>query len=219
MPIIPSSQPGKLVNNHSSRVIPNWVNGKPAYALVAIPESIDFSNSIVGVSRTKKVTILNIGFKPIKLSSVVITSTVGGNAVTSDAPQYVVNLLPGYALEVNLTYLPNVNASEYEGQLIVNPLVGHDPVVIPIIGNTTWNHVQDIDNMLTGLWEFIQRATLPAIVGDSPIISISNSSIAFEDAVVIGEESATVTVPITNSGSSPLVISDIAVTGDFEIQI
>lgn len=219
MPIIPSSQPGKLVNNHSSLVIPNWVNGKPAYALVAIPESIDFSNSIVGVSRTKKVTILNVGFKPIKLSSVVITSTVGGNAVTSDAPQYVVNLLPGYALEVNLTYLPDVSASEYEGQLTVTPLAGHDPVVVPIIGSTKWNHVQDVDDMLTGLWEFLQRATLPAIVGGSPLVSVGNSSIVFDNAVAVGGESSVVTVAITNSGGSPLIISDIAVTGDFEVQI
>lgn len=199
------------VRNHSSRVIPLWVNGRPAYKLAISPSELDFGNGTVGItSQPMAIELTNRGFQHIDMQGISITGAEF--KIISDLPT---RLRIDESVLIQVVFTP-ITFSESVGTLHVD-VGGGITYDIPLKGNGVWNHVAVVDRMLSGLWGFIQRSVQPALVDVGPQLSLSNTSLLFRDQVEVGQQSPIMTVVITNPGNRDLVLGDLLITGDFEI--
>ena len=200
-----------VVRNHSSRVIPLWVNGRPALKLTLEPKGLDFGGNIVGLpSEPMKLTITNIGFADITF----------GTARMSNPEFELLVALPevlkvNESLDLFVVYTP-VDYVASTGVLYLD-LGGGVVYEVELKGLGSWDHTQAVNTMLLNLWGFLQRSVRPALVTSGPQMSLSNTSVQFADPVEVGAESPEMTVTISNAGNKDLVIGDLLISGDYEI--
>lgn len=197
--------------NHSSRVIPDWIKGRPPYGASVNPTSLTFSGVITGDTLTKNLRVSNAGFYTLTLGTVVID----GAAYTKegDVPS---SLAPGAYFDLAITYAPTEDGQS-NGTLTINLGNSLDPIDVPLIGSAGWNYNAQIDEMISGLWGFIQRAVRPALTGDGPVASLSGSSLVFPGSTEVDQHSSIMTITLTNSGNQNLVVDSITASGDFEV--
>lgn len=200
-----------VVRNHSSRVIPLWVNGRPALMLTLDPKRLDFGGNTIGQpSEPMKLTITNIGFSDITF----------GTARMSNPEFELLVALPevlkvNESLDLFVVYTP-VDYVASTGVLYLD-LGGGVVYEVELKGLGTWDHTKAVESMLLNLWGFIQRSVRPALVTPGPQVSLSNTSVQFADPVEVGAESPVITVTISNAGNEDLVIGDLLISGDYEI--
>lgn len=200
-----------VVRNHSSRVIPLWVNGKPPFRLVVSPTELAFGGHTIGVpSEPMMVILTNDGFNPLPIVSVVLE---GKNySLTGTVPKVVP---VGFSVSLGVVFTPE-DFFESLGTLTVD-LGDNGKHVIPLTGAGAWDHTKAVDSMIAGLWAFIKRTVRPALTNDGPILSLSSSAVVFREGVEVGEQSEIMTITISNTGNRDLEIGDLLITGDFEI--
>lgn len=203
--------------NHSSRVIPLWVNGHPPYGVVATPASLDFSSTTVGTSSTQTVTITNTGFYSISPGTLSFTNPTE-YLCTATVP---LSLAPDESFDISVTYTP-INEGEGNSVLTLVLSNGLADLEIALTGSLGWDLTANVDAMLDAHWDFIQRSVQPHIAGGTlpvatPQVSLSTQSIVFGTTIVVGDESDAMSLVITNTGTADLVIDNLAVSGDFEL--
>lgn len=123
---IASLTPAKL---HSSRTVPEWVDGKPPYRLRFSNEAYLFPAAALNSTSHRVVLLSNTGFQPIEVSSVSITS-----AFTCFTGAYASPFLiqPGEQKELSVTFAPEV-AGSFTGSLVVASS-NHPTITLPIYG-------------------------------------------------------------------------------------
>jgi hypothetical protein len=195
---------------HSSRVIPLWVDGKPPYRVSITPGTLDFGKKLVGSVTTKEVVITNLGFEPLDLTSVVLSGE--GFKITSLVPK---SLHAEKSLTILIAFTSPL-VKVFLGNLVLDiPNIGQRQVLLR--AESVLDVGGMLDNMLNGLWGFLQRATLPALTTVGAVTSLSQTSVEYVDPVDVGMSSGITTITISNAGNQPLVIDNLAISGDFEI--
>ena len=196
---------------HSSRVIPLWVKGDPPYRITVAEDGLDFGSVLLGTPKTQAIHITNSGFHPMHITTVTLT----GNAAFSLPTIVDMKLSAGEVLELPVVFTPTV----------YGPVLGHldltfdntDPVSLRVKGSGVNDLIGLVDRMLNNLFGFLQRATLPALTTAGPLLSLSTTNIKYVDEVVVNGFSPVTEVVISNPGTQPLLLTDILITGEFEI--
>lgn len=197
--------------NHSSRVIPEWLDGKRELDLIAIPPELSFGQVPAGqMSEALKVIVKNNGLRRLKVMSVMKTGA--DFYMTGDIPYA---LDPNESFELSIIFIPSSSGLR-EGQITIVTQAGQK--IIGLTGQSVWDHEEEVNVMLDGLWEFIQRSVLPALTTTGPILSLANTSIEFPYPIPQGEVSEVIDLAINNVGTQALVIDNITISGDFELQ-
>lgn len=197
--------------DHSSRVVPLWVNGSPPHRLSLSDSTVSFGGRLINTpSEPMKLTLTNTGFNPLTFSEFQIDGD--DFAIVSELP---VKLPAGKSVDVYLTFTPS-SYTAITGKLVIKTTRGLTYEVV-LEGIGIWDHIAVVDLMLNGLWDFIKRAVRPALVSTGPQVSLSNTTVLFADLVEVGAESGVMTLTITNAGNRDLVISDLTISGDYEI--
>lgn len=198
--------------DHSSRVVPLWVNDSPPYELTLSHHTLPFGNSQVNVPSDPLVLkVVNTGFQPLTVESVTVT----GEAFSIPVGSPVVLDGGGGRLLVPVTFRPPVYGVHY-GELVITTKEGIVKKV-RLIGAGVWDYVNQVDGAITSLWEFLKRATRPALTNNGPVIDLGNTGVEFKGELVVGEETSDFDYVIANAGNQPLVIDQLTITGDFEI--
>lgn len=202
-----------VIANHSSRVIPLWVNGRPPYGVATTPQSLLFQ-TVAKQGQSKTLRVYNAGFYTLTVGTIEL---VGQDAGLFTMAGHIPDSLPaGGYFDLVISFLVDVDGN-YEAALVITPGNNILPYEVPLVAAVGWDYRSNVDSMIQGLWEFLQRAVRPALTGDGPEMSISASSIVFEGETEVGKYSAVKSITITNTGNSNLIIDSIAVSGDFEV--
>lgn len=196
--------------NHSSREIPLWQKGKAPYGLTIPKELLYFGDIVLGMVKVKQVELINIGIKPLYISE--ITLNGAGYSMPADYPKII---YPNTSVILPITFQPT-DYGLSAAILRIDAGIG-GVYQFRLLGQGIWDHVTAVTDMLDGLWEFLQRSTLPATTTTGPVLSLSNTAVSYTDPVEVGNSSGITTITISNLGNKPLVIDNLAVVGDFEI--
>ena len=198
------------LRNHSSRVIPLWVDGKPPFRVGVFPTTLDYGLRLVDVATPLRFKIVNHGFQTLVIKSITIT----GNKF--QLPTIIpTEVKANREVEVEVIYFSHEQGAA-SGHIDIE-FENLDTERVLLSGDSILDFPGLASKMLTGLWEFIQRATLPAITTTGPVLSLSNTAVSYTDPVEVGNSSGITTITISNLGNKPLVIDNLAVVGDFEI--
>lgn len=196
--------------NHSSRVIPEWIDGRPQFKLDVSPDPVTFGPVTVDeMSANFVVKVTNGGFDVLTILGIAVDAPY---LLGSQPPR---KILPGQTIDL----LIRVNPSDYGlimgNLLITTSEIGTKKTVM--LAQGVWDHVEHAKGMLNGLWEFIKRSVRPPLVADGPEISLNQPALLFKDPVIVGTGSQIMTTTISNVGNQTLTLSDPVVLGDFEI--
>lgn len=197
--------------DHSSRVVPLWVNGSPPYELTVSEHTVAFGNRLVASpSAPYNLLIKNTGFQPLNILS-----------VTSDSDMFTIPVIPvqvleaGQTLTVAIVFRPE-EYGVYSGSIHI--VADHGIAkTIRLVGAGVWDYVQQVDIAIEALFEFLVRATKPAITTNGPLLNLVNTAAEFVTELPVGTPSATIDFPISNAGNQALTVGNFAVTGDFAI--
>lgn len=195
---------------HSSRVIPLWVDGKPPYEVSVTESILAFGGVLLGGNTSKSIHVINTGFEPLGITGI----TINVEAFTLD-PVLPTLVRANKSIEIPVKFTPKVF-----GATLGNVTITFDKVPetkVSLTGSGVWDYIGLVDKMLADLWGFLQRATLPALTTNGPFLSLSLTSVAYVDPVDVGQTSPTTTITISNPGNQNLVLSNLAVSGEFEI--
>lgn len=194
---------------HSSRVIPLWVNGAPPHKLGISPEILDFGGQLLN-GQTVPLTIIltNTGFMPLDITSVALVG-----AAFSMQPVAARTLEPGQILAIPIVFAPT-DIGLSQGTLTIS-IAELGIRTVAIKGTGTWDYIAQVDTAINRLWGFLQRAVRPALTDSGPIISLPNTSIEFATEVPVGDDSELFLYTISNVGSQNVVLDNLQVTGDF----
>ena len=164
--------------------------GPPAApALTLSSTSIAFGSVTIGSSRTSTVTLNSTGTAPVLLQSI----QIAGGAFSVQPISLPQSLAPGQTLSIPVIFSP-ANAGTQQGQILLSDNAAGSPTSIALSG--------------TG-----QSAGPPA----APALTLSSNSIGFGN-VTIGS-SRTSTVTLNSTGTAPVVLQSIQVSGGaFSIQ-
>lgn len=197
--------------DHSSRVVPLWVNGSPPYEMSLSDHTLAFGGRLVGSPSEPMVLIItNTGFKPLTITSI----TVDGDAFSIG--EYESRVLDaGKILAVPVVYRPPIFGVNY-GVLEISSVEAGTKKV-RLLGSGVWNYAGAVDTAIDNLWKFLQRATRPALTTNGPIIDLGNTGIEFKNEISVGDGSDVFVYSINNAGNQPLIIDNIAISGDFEL--
>lgn len=198
--------------DHSSRVVPLWVDGRPPYELTVSTHTLAFGGQQVNVEDDPLILkITNSGFQPLHIESILITGPAFSIAVV--AP-HVIEGGGGVTL-VPVIFRPPVFGVHY-GKLVITTKEKVNKEV-RLIGSGIWDYVNQVDSAISHLWAFLQRATRPALTTNGPIIDLGNTGVEFKQELIVGAEQADFDYVVSNAGNQPLIIDNFTVTGDFEI--
>lgn len=196
--------------NHSSRVIPEWVDGRPQFKLDVSPNPVTFGPAVAEIISDNVIaTVTNNGFDVLTILGMAVTSPF---ILGSQPPA---KLLPGQSIEVLIRVLPTEFGLIMGSLSITTSEIGTLKTVL--LAQGIWDHVDQTKGMLTGLWEFLKRSVQPPLVKPGPEISLPQPALLFTDPVLLGTVSQVMTTTINNVGDQPLIISEPIVLGDFEI--
>ena len=183
--------------DHSSRVVPLWVNGSPPYEITLSEHTLAFGDRLVASpSAPYELVIKNTGFQPLNILSVLSDSDMFTITEVPAQP-----LLAGQSLIVPIVFRPD-GFGVYSGLLTIVADQGIE-LVVRMIGAGVWDYIQQVDLAIEALWGFLVRATRPAITTNGPLLNLDNTNAEFPIELPVGTPSAT--------------IGNFAVTGDFAI--
>lgn len=197
--------------DHSSRVVPLWVNGSPPLEMSLSEHTLAFGGRLVGTPSEPMVLIItNTGFKPLNIESILIDGDAF--SIADFVPRV---LEANKILAVPVIYRPPVFGVNY-GTLVITTKEGITKQV-RLLGAGIWDYVNAVNASIEKLWGFLQRATRPALTTNGPIIDLSNTGVEFKDEVPVGDDSVEFVYVISNAGNQPLIVDNFHVTGDFEL--
>lgn len=197
--------------DHSSRVVPLWVNGSPPLEMSLSEHTLAFGGRLVGSPSEPLVLIItNTGFMPLNIESVLIDGDEF--TITPVAPRV---LEANKIMAVPVTFRPPKFGSNY-GTLVITTKEGITKRV-RLLGSGIWDYVNAVDAAIENLWGFLKRATRPALTTTGPILDLSNTGVEFKDELPVGQDSDIFVYVISNAGNQPLIIDNMVVTGDFEL--
>ncbi len=164
----------------------------PMPAIAMAPASHDFGTLVAGTSATQVFALGNTGTASLDISSIAVvemTPAATAPKVTaySQTNNCPASLAPSAACNVSVTFAPTA-AGRYPAELRIASNAVPSPFVAPITG-----------------------AASPAVTAE---LQLSSSVVSFPPQF-LGTTSAPQTVMLTSSGSGPLQIDAISVTGDF----
>jgi hypothetical protein len=156
----------------------------PAVALT--PPSLNFGNQVIGTtSAAQNATLQNTGSAPLVISSIALTGTDAADFVQlSNCPLSPATLAPGSSCSISVTFTPSAAGSRSAGIAVTDDSAG-SPHSVALSG--------------TG-------------VAAAPAVSLSPTSIGFGQQA-LGTTSPAQNVTLTNSGTAPLTIASIGLTG------
>lgn len=196
--------------NHSSRVIPEWIDGRPQFKLDVSPNPVTFGPVTVDeLSPNLVVEVTNNGFDVLTILAMGVDQPF---ILGSQPPR---KILPGQTIQVLIRILPTDFGLLMGNFNITTSEIGVQKIVM--LAQGVWDHVDHTKGMLNGLWEFIKRSVQPPLVTNGPELSLPQPALLFKDPVLVGTASQVMTASISNVGNQPLIISEPVVLGDFEI--
>lgn len=197
--------------DHTSRVVPLWVNGRPPFDLSVSEHTLAFGGQLVNSPSSPLVLILtNTGFKSLFLETI----TIEGSEFTM-ADFTARELEPNKIYAIPVTYTPTEFGTD-SGVLRITTTEGITKQV-RLIGTGIWDYIDQVGNAIERLWAFLQRATRPALTTDGPIIDLSNTAVEFSTELPVGSDSEVFDYVISNAGNETLYIDNIQVSGEFEL--
>ena len=173
------------IQKMTANILNNFIMGTgPTVALN--PTSVSFGNNIVGAtSAAQTVTLSNSGSLPLRISNITITGTNAADfAQTNTCPSGANTLAAGSSCTISLTFTPGT--------------LGTRSASLTLTDNAT-DSPQSV--ALTGAGAIA-----------TPLVNLSPTSVSFGNQNV-GTSSSTQAVTLTNSGTTPLSISSIAIAG------
>lgn len=197
--------------DHSSRVVPLWVNGSPPLEMSLSDHTLAFGGRLINTPSEPLVLIItNTGFKSLTIKSV----TVLGDqfSITPVLPRV---LEANKIMAVPVVFTP-VDFGVNYGTLVIETEEGITKR-IRLLGLGVWDYIGAVDSAIEKLWAFLKRATQPALTTNGPLVDLSNTGVEFKGETLVGEESDEFVFVINNAGNQPLVIDNITVTGEFEL--
>jgi hypothetical protein len=197
--------------DHSSRVVPLWVNGSPPLEMSLSDHTLAFGGRLINSPSDPLVLIVtNSGFLSLNIETVTITGEQ-----FSIQPILPRELEAGKIMAIPVTFRPTEFGVNY-GTLVITTKEGLTKK-IRLLGAGIWDYVNAVDNAIEKLWAFLKRATQPALTTNGPLVDLSNTGVEFKGETLVGEESDEFVFVINNAGNQPLVIDNITVTGEFEL--
>jgi Abnormal spindle-like microcephaly-assoc'd, ASPM-SPD-2-Hydin len=154
-------------------------------AVTLSPTSLTFASQPVNTtSPSQTVTLTNSGSAPLTISSIGITGPNASDfAQTNTCPSGTTTLAAGASCAITVTFKPAATGSRSAGISITDNAAGSP-----------------------------QAAALSGTGASAPAVTLSPASLTFNNQQ-IGTTSSSQTVTLTNSGSAPLSISSIGITG------
>jgi hypothetical protein len=198
------------IRNHSSRVIPLWVGGKPPFLVDISPRVLDYGTRVLGSVTPLEFTITNTGFQTLVVKSISL------NGVAFTFPTVLpTEIKADRDFKIEIVFAPQIEGN-FTGYFDIE-FENLPKERVSLIAASSLDYLGLTNKMLTGLWEFLQRATLPAITSTGPALSMSLTEVSYVDPVELGSTSGVTTIRLSNVGNQPLIIDNLTVTGDFEI--
>lgn len=159
----------------------------PTPSVQVDPTSLTFPSTVVGQSSASQpVTVTNNGTGPLTINSIAVTGTSAADFVSSDnCPSSPTTLAVGASCTANVSFTPHSAASS-SANLSVSSNGSASPVLVALTG---------------------AGSSTPA-----PAVTLSPSTVVF-GSQGIGQSSAPTAVTVTNSGSAPLTITGISLSG------
>ncbi len=156
----------------------------PAVSLT--PSSLGFGSQLIGnTSAAQSVTLTNSGTASLSLSNITVAGANAGDfAQTNNCPSAPATLATGATCSISVTFAPTASGSR-SANVQITDNAGDSPESVALTG--------------TG--------AIPA-----PAVSLSPSSLTFGSQLV-GSTSSSQSVTLTNSGTAPLSLSNIALAG------
>lgn len=198
-------------NDHSSRVVPLWVEDSPPYELTVLEHTMTFGRVVLSESSLALFAVItNSGFKPITIET-----------ITTDSPAFIVShypltlLNPGESLKIPVIFTPDSYGLNSGNLLLSTTELGLKHV--RLVGAGIWDYRGRITAALEGLWGFLVRATKPAVKTQGPWVSLSNTSVEFPQRVFVGGISDNLVFPVFNTGTQAVTLTSFAVSGDFSV--
>lgn len=114
---------------HSTRVVPEWVNGKPPQRLAISKEEYLFPVTLSTEESNSSVVLSNTGFLPMEITS---ARLVAGSAVFFGEYLIPFVLLPGETENIELTFSPT-EAGSFTDSLVIT-VVDYPAITLPIYG-------------------------------------------------------------------------------------
>jgi hypothetical protein len=175
----------------TSGIVVQTVNGSSSSSLVISPSSVNFGQVLLGSLAAKSITLSNSGSTAIKITSVALSKTGVGD--TDDF--YQVNLCPaslaaGKSCIIEVAFAPDgdeVGGATSSTSLLITDSAAGSP----------------------------QSVSLSAVI-IHPVASLSAYSLNFGSQKV-GSTSASKTVTVTNTGSTPLILNSVTISGNFAL--
>src|SRR5205814_27421 len=152
------------------------------------PRSLDFRDQDIGMaSSPQTVTLKNNLAAGLDISAIAITGTDAADFTeANDCPISPATLAPGGSCIITVTFAPSTIGAMTAAVTISNNDPGSPQQTVNLTGN-----------------------------GINPIVTLSATSLSFSSQPV-STTSAAQPVTVTNSGTTPLIVSGITTSGDFE---
>ena len=178
-----------FANTDSQIITANILNrlvGSPAPAISLSPTALSFGNQNVGVtSAVQTVTLTNTGTLPLTINSIALTgANTSDFAQSNTCPISPATLAASTSCTLNVTFTPSTNGAKSAGVSISDNAAG-SPQAISLLG--------------TG-------------VTAAPVATLNPTSVTFGNQN-IGTSSSTQAITLTNTGTIPLTINSIALSG------
>jgi hypothetical protein len=159
----------------------------PAPFVSFSPGSLTFPPQTVGTtSAPQTVTLTNTGTEPLSITSIMITGVNSADfAQNNNCPNSSATLAPNASCSIKVTFTPSTTAGESALVSVSDNAVG-SPQTINLTGNTSG--------------------------GTGSSVSVSPSTLTFTGQGV-GITTAPQTITLTNTGTQPLTINSVTVTG------
>lgn len=121
--------------NHSARVVPLWVDGKPEFGMSASVSSIDFGDQIINFpSSPFMLQLVNTGFTPLLIESVVLSGPFQSSVVLPTT------LAVSGVTVVPISFYPT-GLGAFSGSVTVNTKQG-ESVTVTLTGNGTSTSIE-----------------------------------------------------------------------------
>lgn len=178
-----------FANMNSQIITANILNrmvGNSAPAVSLSPTALSFGNQNVGTtSAVQTVTLTNTGTSALTISSIALTGTNASNfAQTNTCPISPATLATSISCTLSVTFTPSTNGAE-SASLGISDNAAGTPQTISLLG--------------TG-------------VTSAPVATLNPTSVNFGNQNM-GTSSSTQAITLTNTGTIPLTINSITLTG------
>src|SRR6266850_2575872 len=180
-----------------------YAASSPAFpAVVLSPSNVSFGNVIVGVTTSPQViTLTNSGSATLAITGIVRT---GATDFAISANTCGGTLAAGGNCSVSVTFAPSSSGVK-NGALVFTTNASSSPDSAPLSG--------------TGIPAFVVRRSptsltsgRPGVTPPGPAVTFSPTSLTFGNSI-IGVTTTSQAVTLTNTGTAPLTITSIALTG------